>query len=109
MAFPLVLQAQGKLPRGFSGGGHVFVSDVGNSDRPCLLQLIRECKEVLLGSVMVKQYYQQMVVAVTAEEHSREKCETDLEAFEEDMKDMLEVRGSHGGSGGGGCNIPVYV
>lgn len=54
------------------------------------LQLIRECKEVLLGAVTVKQYYQQMVGAVVSDEDG-DKCEMDLEQFEEDMRRMMEV------------------
>ncbi len=52
-----------------------------------LLQLIRECKEVMLASVMVKQYYMFMVGSV-----DEENFEVELEGFEEDFKNMLEVR-----------------
>ncbi len=47
-----------------------------------------------MGGVMVKQYYQQMVRSVTTEDEHAERCEMDLEQFEEDMKEMLEVRTS---------------
>ena len=54
------------------------------------MQLIRECKEVLLAAVTVKQYYQQMVGAVVSDEDG-DKSEMDLEQFEKDMQSMMEV------------------
>ncbi|CAL1534129.1 unnamed protein product [Lymnaea stagnalis] len=55
-------------------------------------QLIRECKEVLKGATLVKQYYHYMVDAVMWDEHEAEaKFETDLTEFDEDMKSMLDV------------------
>lgn len=53
------------------------------------LQLIRECKEVLLGAVMVKQYYQQMISPVLDE--SEERNDVELEQFEEDLRQILDV------------------
>ena len=54
------------------------------------LQLIHECKEVLLGAVKVKQYYQFMVLSVISSD-CQDQTKLDLELFEEDMKSMLEV------------------
>ena len=45
-----------------------------------------------MGSVKVKQYYQYMVAGIINDASSQEKSELDLEYFEEDMKEMLEVR-----------------
>ena len=53
-------------------------------------QLIRECKEVLNGSVVIKQFYKEYVGPVLCQE-SQSKYETDLEAFEKDMKLLLGV------------------
>ena len=55
-----------------------------------LLQLIRECKEGLYGAVMMKQYYQDMVLAVMSTE-DHEQTKLGLESFDEDMKHMMEV------------------
>ena len=51
------------------------------------LQLIRECKEVLLGAVIVKQWYQQMVIPVEEDLNSG----LDLECFEANVQQMLDV------------------
>lgn len=48
---------------------------------------MRECKDVLQGAVIVKQYYQHMVFAVFAEEEIM-----DLEQFDQDLRNMLDVR-----------------
>ncbi|KAK3098006.1 hypothetical protein FSP39_015240 [Pinctada imbricata] len=56
--------------------------------------LLKECKDVLRGSVIVKQYYQTMVDAVTSENEWRsheEKYAHDLEQFDDDMRAMLEI------------------
>ncbi|XP_071112541.1 mitogen-activated protein kinase kinase kinase 4-like [Haliotis cracherodii] len=54
-------------------------------------QLIRECKEVLKGAVLVKQYYQHMVASVMWDDNeAEEKFATDLEQFDNDMKAMLD-------------------
>ena len=53
---------------------------------PFTLQLLRECKDVLQGAVIVKQYYQYMVYAVFAEEEIM-----DLEQFDQDLRKMLDV------------------
>ena len=59
----------------------------------CEIQLIRECKEVLRGAAIVKQYYQHMVSAVLCDDQeAEEKFATDLEQFDYDMKCMLDVR-----------------
>ena len=56
------------------------------------IQLIRECKEVLKGAALVKQYYKFMVNAVIWDEEEAEaKFERDLIEFDEDMKSMLDV------------------
>ena len=58
------------------------------------LQLLKECKEVLRGSVIVKQYFQTMVDSVTSENewiNHEEKYSHDLEQFDADMRSMLEV------------------
>jgi hypothetical protein len=52
---------------------------------PFTLQLLRECKDVLQGAVIVKQYYQYMVYAVFAEEEIM-----DLEQFDQDLRKMLD-------------------
>ncbi|XP_064627504.1 mitogen-activated protein kinase kinase kinase 4-like [Lineus longissimus] len=56
-------------------------------------QLIHECKEVLHGAMLVKQYYKQMVSAVMWDSEVVEErlLETDLEQFDDDMKSMMEV------------------
>ncbi|KAL5010300.1 hypothetical protein ScPMuIL_012605 [Solemya velum] len=55
-------------------------------------QLIRECKEVLKGAVLVKQYYQYMVSTMLWEdETAEEKSAIDLEQFDGDMRKMLSI------------------
>ena len=39
----------------------------------------------------MKQFYQKMVAAVTPEAEHHDRFEVDLEVFEEDMKEMLDV------------------
>ncbi|CAG5116904.1 unnamed protein product [Candidula unifasciata] len=64
-------------------------SNVGESGEE---QLIRECKEVLKGASLVKQYYHYMVAAVMWDEmEAEDKFESDLTEFDEDMKSMLDV------------------
>ncbi|XP_069140240.1 mitogen-activated protein kinase kinase kinase 4-like isoform X2 [Argopecten irradians] len=55
--------------------------------------LLRECKDVLRGAVIVKQYYQQMVASVRSDEEFAEEEENfpDLEQFDDDMRKMLEI------------------
>ncbi|XP_059154540.1 mitogen-activated protein kinase kinase kinase 4-like isoform X2 [Physella acuta] len=65
---------------------------IGDPSFLSIRQLIRECKEVLKGATLVKQYYHYMVDAVLWDEQEAEaKYETDLTEFDEDMKNMLDV------------------
>ena len=59
------------------------------------LQLIRECKEVLQEAVLVKQYYLNMIAVATGDDPRQERAEAELETFEEDTKEMLEVGMEH--------------
>lgn len=54
-----------------------------------LLQLVRECKEVLKGGLLMKQYYQFMLHKVL---DGQEKADCNIDAFEEDLHKMLMVR-----------------
>lgn len=54
-----------------------------------LLQLVRECKEVLKGGLLMKQYYQFMLQEVL---DGLEKTDCNMDAFEEDLQKMLMVR-----------------
>ncbi|EDO30610.1 predicted protein [Nematostella vectensis] len=55
-------------------------------------QLLRECKEVILGAVLVKDYYLYMVDGmVTPEDLDHERLENDIEEFEQDLQSMLKV------------------
>ncbi|XP_051020580.1 mitogen-activated protein kinase kinase kinase 4 isoform X2 [Acomys russatus] len=51
-------------------------------------QLVRECKEVLKGGLLMKQYYQFMLQEVL---DGLEKTDCDMDAFEEDLQKMLMV------------------
>lgn len=51
-------------------------------------QLVRECKEVLKGGLLMKQYYQFMLQEVL---DSLEKTDCNMDAFEEDLQKMLLV------------------
>jgi mitogen-activated protein kinase kinase kinase 4 len=53
------------------------------------LQLVRECKEVLKGGLLMKQYYQFMLQEVLDD---LEKPDCNIDAFEEDLHKMLMVR-----------------
>lgn len=53
-----------------------------------LLQLVRECKEVLKGGLLMKQYYQFMLQEVL---DGLEKTDCNMDAFEEDLQKMLLV------------------
>lgn len=53
-----------------------------------LLQLVRECKEVLKGGLLMKQYYQFMLHKVL---DGLEKADCNIDAFEEDLHKMLMV------------------
>ncbi|EPY85227.1 hypothetical protein CB1_000390041 [Camelus ferus] len=52
-------------------------------------QLVRECKEVLKGGLLMKQYYQFMLHEVLDD---LEKTDCNIDAFEEDLHKMLMVR-----------------
>lgn len=56
---------------------------------PAVLQLVRECKEVLKGGLLMKQYYQFMLHEVL--DHL-EETDCNIDAFEEDLHKMLMVR-----------------
>ncbi|KAM7135171.1 mitogen-activated protein kinase kinase kinase 4 isoform 3-T3 [Molossus nigricans] len=51
-------------------------------------QLVRECKEVLKGGLLMKQYYQFMLHGVR---DGLEKADCNIDAFEEDLQEMLMV------------------
>ncbi|XP_035880848.1 mitogen-activated protein kinase kinase kinase 4 isoform X2 [Phyllostomus discolor] len=51
-------------------------------------QLVRECKEVLKGGLLMKQYYQFMLLGVR---DGPEEADCDIDAFEEDLQEMLMV------------------
>lgn len=55
-------------------------------------QLLRECKDVLLGGVLVKDCYLDLVdgIAIT-EDLSKETTESDIEGFEQDLQSLLQV------------------
>uniref|UniRef100_A0A2K6RD55 Mitogen-activated protein kinase kinase kinase 4 n=1 Tax=Rhinopithecus roxellana TaxID=61622 RepID=A0A2K6RD55_RHIRO len=56
------------------------------NDRP--VELVRECKEVLKGGLLMKQYYQFMLQEVLED---LEKPDCNIDAFEEDLHKMLMV------------------
>ncbi|NXA49183.1 M3K4 kinase, partial [Nothocercus julius] len=53
-----------------------------------LLQLVRECKEVLKGGLLMKQYYQFMLREVLDD---LQKIDCNIDSFEEDLHKMLMV------------------
>lgn len=70
-----------------------------------LLQLVRECKEVLKGGLLMKQYYQFMLQEVLG---GLEKTDCNMDAFEEDLQKMLMVRGgAEDADGEGGLSRSV--
>ncbi|XP_022781351.1 mitogen-activated protein kinase kinase kinase 4-like [Stylophora pistillata] len=55
-------------------------------------QLLRECKDVLLGGVLVKDYYLDLVSGISnSEDVSKENTESDIEGFEQDLQSLLQV------------------
>lgn len=52
------------------------------------MQLVRECKEVLKGGLLMKQYYQFMLHEVLLD---RDKADCNIDAFQEDLHKMLMV------------------
>jgi len=55
------------------------------------LQLVRECKEVLKGGLLMKQYYQFMLRGVASDAQGLQ-TNADIDEFEEDLHKMLMVR-----------------
>lgn len=56
------------------------------------MQLLRECKDVLLGGVLVKDYYLDLVDGiVNSEDVNKENTESDIEGFEQDLQSLLQV------------------
>ncbi|XP_056326922.1 mitogen-activated protein kinase kinase kinase 4 isoform X3 [Danio aesculapii] len=53
-------------------------------------QLVRECKEVLKGGLLMKQYYQFMLRGVVTD-HQGLQTNANIDEFEEDLHKMLEV------------------
>ncbi|XP_056110967.1 mitogen-activated protein kinase kinase kinase 4 isoform X1 [Rhinichthys klamathensis goyatoka] len=53
-------------------------------------QLVRECKEVLKGGLLMKQYYQFMLRGVVTDPQGLQ-TNTNIDEFEEDLHKMLEV------------------
>lgn len=53
------------------------------------LQLVRECKEVLKGGLLMKQYHQFMLLGLP---HGPGPAGCNMDAFEEDLHKMLMVR-----------------
>ena len=45
--------------------------------------------------MLVKQYYLNMIAVATGDDPRQERAEAELETFEEDTKEMLEVRREH--------------
>ncbi|XP_020895625.1 mitogen-activated protein kinase kinase kinase 4 [Exaiptasia diaphana] len=55
-------------------------------------QLLRECKEVIVAGVLVKDYYLFMVEGIILPDDSdHEKLENDIEEFEQDLQNTLKV------------------
>ncbi|XP_064412039.1 mitogen-activated protein kinase kinase kinase 4 isoform X3 [Latimeria chalumnae] len=54
-------------------------------------QLVRECKEVLRGGLLMKQYYQFMLCGVVDDLQRLQKIDKNIDAFEEDLHKMLMV------------------
>lgn len=57
----------------------------------CALQLVRECKEVLKGGLLMKQYYQFMLRGVVTDAQGLQ-TNANIDEFEEDLHKMLVVR-----------------
>lgn len=55
------------------------------------LQLVRECKEVLKGGLLMKQYYQFMLRGVVTDAQGLQ-TNSNIDEFEEDLHKMLVVR-----------------
>ena len=57
----------------------------------CAVQLVRECKEVLKGGLLMKQYYQFMLRGVATDAQGLQ-TNANIDEFEEDLHKMLMVR-----------------
>lgn len=57
----------------------------------CALQLVRECKEVLKGGLLMKQYYQFMLRGVVTDSQGLQ-TNANIDEFEEDLHKMLVVK-----------------
>lgn len=58
--------------------------------RVCVVQLVRECKEVLKGGLLMKQYYQFMLRGVVTDAQGLQ-TNSNIDEFEEDLHKMLVV------------------
>lgn len=56
----------------------------------CAVQLVRECKEVLKGGLLMKQYYQFMLRGVVTDAQGFQ-TNSNIDEFEEDLHKMLVV------------------
>lgn len=56
-----------------------------------MLQLVRECKEVLKGGLLMKQYYQFMLHGIISDSQGLQ-TKANIDEFEEDLHKMLEAR-----------------
>lgn len=55
-----------------------------------VLQLVRECKEVLKGGLLMKQYYQFMLRGIISDSQGLQ-TKANIDEFEEDLHEMLEA------------------
>lgn len=55
-----------------------------------MLQLVRECKEVLKGGLLMKQYYQFMLHGIISDSQGLQ-TKANIDEFEEDLHKMLEA------------------
>ena len=56
------------------------------------LQLLRECKEVIMGAALVKDYQVSMVEGIlNPDDSDRETLESDIEEYEQDLQRILKV------------------
>lgn len=55
-----------------------------------VLQLVRECKEVLKGGLLMKQYYQFMLRGIVSDSQGLQ-TKANIDEFEEDLHEMLEA------------------
>lgn len=55
-----------------------------------MFQLVRECKEVLKGGLLMKQYYQFMLRGIISDSQGLQTT-ANIDEFEEDLHEMLEA------------------